>query len=80
MLRSVARSRIYPDEAPDLSSSTAPITCPTHGTPLVCPTCIGAAGGKRKSKAKAIAAQRNAKRPRPGARGKPKPRRAADKA
>lgn len=50
-------------------------TCPSHGTPLVCPSCIGAAGGKRRSRAKAAAARKNARRPRPGARGKKKPRR-----
>jgi hypothetical protein len=85
MLAPVARSRTYPADAPELASSTAPrapqpgerLVCPTHGTPLVCPTCIGGAGGRQRSAAKARAAKRNARRPRPGARGKKKPRKTA---
>jgi len=75
----------YPDTDRDAASSTGPrvvsrgerLLCPTHGTPLLCPSCIGARGGRRRSKAKARAARTNARRPRPSARGQKKPRRAA---
>jgi hypothetical protein len=35
--------------------------CPMHGRELICPACVGARGGKRKSRAKAAAARKNAK-------------------
>lgn len=34
--------------------------CAVHHVELVCPACVGALGGKRKSKAKTAAAKKNA--------------------
>jgi hypothetical protein len=54
-----------------------PRKCPTHGVDLVrgawCPACRGALGGRRRSKAKTIAARENARRPRPNRRVTPNP-------
>lgn len=70
------------ENPPDLSSSSNARgvraeernVCAVHGTPLICPACIGSRGGKQRSEAKTEAARDNASRPRPGARGVRKPR------
>ncbi len=72
-LRLVSMATKY-DHGGDSSSVSGKLVCPDHGTPLVCPTCIGASGGKKTSDAKTAAARANAKKPRPGALGKKKPR------
>lgn len=69
----MAKTTTY-DHETSSASVTGKLVCPEHGTPLVCPTCNGMRGGKQTSEAKTAAARANAKRPRPGARGKKKPR------
>lgn len=56
------------------ASVSGKLTCPEHGTPLICPTCNGVLGGSKTSEAKTTAARANASRKRPGAQGMMKPR------
>lgn len=51
------RHAVQPGERPE---------CAVHHRPMVCPSCIGAAGGRKRSERKTMTARLNAMRPRPG--------------